>query len=455
MSNFSTLYRHFFSLIALTCIGLLMNSLSQASSDLVTVVIGDIEGQISRLESFIENSGAFERLENGKVRIKPGYRVVFMGDAVDKAPHSLKILRILTSLLENQPEQMIAILGNRDINKLRLLNELPSENIQKGAEPQSSTMPFKLWLTKMGLTENWSDKVTVKARWIFERTMGAPRAFEFRRQELETDFQRPFSDFDVVQSFLSDFDPNDGIMSRYLRKAQLAFIDKDNRTLFVHGGLRTEAFGIVPGLNQQFNNIDEWVLRLNAWAQAQINEGINLKNGAPELVQYQQPIAGTRANNASIVYGRNFDASANPELIPEELQEELLRQGIDTLIVGHTPVGEIPLILTNGKFRIVFVDNSTSREQVTALVKMRHQELSIRGQSPQPAFIDKIEYQHKIGDQTPLGQIRDGHVVMAVNREGHTLGFRVNVENNFAIEYKIFKSGLNSQSCINQLNQPK
>lgn len=404
-----------------------------------TVILGDVEGQLPRLMSFLETSGAFD-VSTINIKLKPGYNFVFIGDATDRGPSSIQILTILQNLKEKYPSRVVLILGNRDINKLRLPNELSRANLGPPNE-EAATQSLNDWLEEKQIPEVlWADPVT-RIRWIFEKTMGAGGAFEFRREELNKLKGKPISDQEVLESFLSDFDPDTGLFSRYLSSAQLAYRDVANRALFVHGGLTMESFGYVPGSLDHFSNVQEWIDHLNRWAQLQIIDGIQNASGSIDLVRYQQPEPGTKANQASVVYGRNFDTSANPELPPEELQNRLINQGIDTVVVGHTPVGQIPLVISNGRFRMIFVDNSFSPNPLSGIVTLESGVASVKGQvqiSDERTI--QIDYRHTLGGHQLEGtKTSEGWVVAVV--DGQPLTFRVDRDAGFRPVYNFLLSG--------------
>lgn len=430
----------------------LFNSLLKKSTEILntkeTVVLGDVEGQWGRVESFFKKSGAFEIDAQGKVTLKAGYRFVFMGDAIDKGNSSLRILETLLALKEQNPEDVVLILGNRDINKLRLAHELSPEGLKNQPNEDVATQKYQEWMEARHIDSNNYSHGPTRLKWILEKTMGAPNAFEHRRRELEVRRWGAVSDQEVFESFLADFEPKAGIMTRYLRAAQLAFIDPVSKALFVHGGLTPEGFGSIPGKAGKIENLKLWIGALNLWARGQIEQGITQRNGAPELVKYQQPLAGTRANQASVIYGRNFDATANPEMIPDELQDKLRAQGVNTLVLGHTPVGEMPVLISNERFRIVFVDNSASRNGESSVVSLKGEKLHVSAPSPVAMALPTTEYTHVLGGESEIGKKTEGGwVVSSDGRE--SVVFRVNKDAGFKVEYS--KTGLSSPGCRNSM----
>jgi hypothetical protein len=84
------------------------------------------------------SSKFFDRLDQFLLE-KSGNKVVFLGDYFDKGPLALQSIELIVSLYEmhnkiSKPKKVYIILGNRDLNKLRLPYEL-QEDIIKGCSP--------------------------------------------------------------------------------------------------------------------------------------------------------------------------------------------------------------------------------------------------------------------------------------------------------------------------------
>jgi hypothetical protein len=77
------------------------------------VVLGDFHGSLS---TFIRHLLRFKKIgiinENGK--IKDNYKIIFLGDIVDRGIYSYEIVMILYLLLINNPDQIILINGNHE-----------------------------------------------------------------------------------------------------------------------------------------------------------------------------------------------------------------------------------------------------------------------------------------------------------------------------------------------------
>ena len=162
------------------------------------------------------------------------------GDMVDKGGNDLYVLRQLISLQKRYKGRVHFVLGNRDINKMRILQELGIQMNKRGDDDdweQKPSIPFhpgvywfrgsglqgdpdliaqhdhKIKMKKgndmhadndSGIDERYDtnaddgasadddddtsflvpDSPAERLRWILKKTMGSPDAFEFRRNEL-------------------------------------------------------------------------------------------------------------------------------------------------------------------------------------------------------------------------------------------------------------------------------
>ena len=208
--------------------------------------------------------------------------LVFGGDLWDKGGYDLYVTRQLLDLKRRYPSRVLWVLGNRDINKLRILQELglPPSQPQPQPQPQphqsrskeqeqqrllQHTPPHHPGLTwfrgsgRIGDPEGELPPADLgeRLKWMLSNTMGSPNAFEHRRNELEwegrgcseneinsiaddddDDHDSPdpvqVSDMDVVQSYQWSCSPS-GEMGLFLRQAYLAA--RIGPVLIVHGSL--------------------------------------------------------------------------------------------------------------------------------------------------------------------------------------------------------------------------
>ncbi|MFY0570968.1 hypothetical protein ACN28E_45040 [Archangium lansingense] len=294
----------------------------------------DVEGIWEKLVSFCRDNPHVHLDHEGRLVVRPGSTFVYGGDAVDRGPDGLRVVRTLLEARQRQPSQVVLLAGNRDINKLRLLRELNGFPLARTpADMRAAPRPVLL-------------------RWIMENTMGARGAFEFRRAELERT-NDPVSDEDVVDSFLADVRPG-GPLRDYLSVCQLAY--RTGNTLFVHGGVHERSLGVVP-TGEFVEGVDAWVEALNRWYSEQLaafrEERIG-PDGTPAwepLIAYQAPTPGERINLGSVVYGRMADSLNHPGLPSPALITTLAHSGIHRVVVGHTPSGDCPSVLREESFR--------------------------------------------------------------------------------------------------------
>ena len=191
-------------------------------------------------------------------------------------------------------------MGNRDINKMRIVPEMGLDG------DDASSLPYHggcWWLAGSGLdgdplvenTNAGQSKVPSgspadRLRWILGKTMGSPDAFELRRKELETEelfvnnSARYISDEEVVQSFRKACSP-DGELGQYLSSAHL--VVKMGAILFMHGALpRPEVIHMsqkeslwssvdyaIPWIvdpQEEVQSVDSWIECLNSFAHEQV-----------------------------------------------------------------------------------------------------------------------------------------------------------------------------------------
>ena len=124
---------------------------------------------------------------------------------------------------------------------------------------------------------NAPDSRALRLKYILECTMGCPRTFEFRKQELELILEaESISDDVVCDHMLRSVTPGIGFLYEYLRQGHLAV--RIGNTLFVHGAVTEASIGFVPDADLRFqrnekvqgthyDDVDTWIRHLNRFAQ--------------------------------------------------------------------------------------------------------------------------------------------------------------------------------------------
>lgn len=261
--------------------------------------------------------------------------------------------------------------------------------------------------------------------------MGAPKAFEFRREELSILQNKKLdtvSDSMVLESFEKEMGPN-GSFTEFLSHVQLGHVI--GNTLFVHGGITEENLGFIPGEREAaFNtNIHEWVKGLNHWYKNQFNSwqsAPQLKNAGVSLVDYTRKVPDRKDNPKSTVYGKNADENGNPFLPSTKVIEALMASGITRIVVGHNPTGQSPFIMRwKDLFEIVSGDTSYSPNYRRAnQITLKGKNLDTLAIESHPIGIkglpEKVAFSIKLGEHTPIGKMLPDHsVVVAALPNGY------------------------------------
>ena len=180
--------------------------------------------------------------------------LVVGGDLWDRGGSDLYVIRQLLSLHRRFPDRVYFLMGNRDINKMRIIQEMGGhsgnvENISSHTSIHLPHHPGVYWLRGTGMKGDpqsidmsRNDETPAdRLRWILSKTMGAPDAFELRKKELKQELSLhdnngsvTVKDEDVVTSYLKSCHPS-GEMGQYLSNAKLAL--RLGNALFLHGAL--------------------------------------------------------------------------------------------------------------------------------------------------------------------------------------------------------------------------
>ncbi|WP_224245756.1 metallophosphoesterase [Hyalangium gracile] len=371
----------------------------------------DVEGIWEKLATFCQDNPHVSLESGDRLVVRPGATFVFGGDAIDRGPAGLRVLRTLLEAWRRQPSQVVLLAGNRDINKLRLVRELHGHPPTR-TPPEIRTAPRPVLL-----------------RWIFENTMGARGAFDHRLEELSRT-GTPVSDEDVVDSFLEDLGPG-GLLRDYLTACRL--VHRIGNTLFVHGGVHEHSVGRVPS-RAPVKGVDAWGEALNRWYSEQL-EAFAEQRFTPEgtpawepVIAYQAPTPGQRINTASVVYGRMADQHNHPALPSQALITTLAREGIHRLVVGHTPSGDSPSVLRSEQFELILADNSYGRVEGASQLFLREDSVFVEGRAKlDDGRLEQVRFQLALEDDASLigRQLLDtGQLVKGPLQSGEWLLFR-------------------------------
>jgi hypothetical protein len=340
--------------------------------------------------------------------------LVYGGDVWDQGGSDLYVIRQLLHLKARYPDNVHIVMGNRDVNKMRLVQELRTDDDSLVRDTLGV-----YWLRGSGLVgdpergEPLSRSPVERLRWILRWTMGSPRAFDHRKWELEQEQKgattpRIITDEDVVRSYQQSSHPN-GEMGYYLANATLAL--RLGQVLFVHGSLPMTPELLREGYKPDFwddltfampwlpkhvtardmgvETIDDWLLALNnfgahcvqAWRTGDPQKNGNVwsevggydHSSQPysQLIQYGMGWTPGRGRNPTVVYNRWCSNGMPTSFFPDEdptfakvTQDFFQRTGLSLICSGHQPQGDMPnsirLALANRTSWIMSCDTSYS-----------------------------------------------------------------------------------------------
>jgi hypothetical protein len=361
----------------------------------------DVEGDAAYLHRYVENSRVLKfRNESDSFTTTttattipiiefacPNAMLIFGGDVWDKGGSDLLVIRQLLDLKRRYPHRVHFVMGNRDINKMRIRHEL--------ASPQHGGV---WWKPHERPDPSWTS--TQRLQWILGHTMGSPNAFELRRHELERERRNGqddgppcvVSDHDVLQSYLDSCHAQTGEMGMYLRQANICF--KLGKLFVVHGAVpwmtsttSTQHYDLaMPWLKDQDSlssstSTLDWMDALNEFGHAQIRQwqlsaseehtnGVWATKGGFDywpsqgcnyagLLQYGMGWLPSKERIPTVVYSswtqtgmprQFFDPNSREA---EFTKEFMVDSDVQVILSGHQPQGDLPTPIRLGDDKLI------------------------------------------------------------------------------------------------------
>ena len=422
------------------------------------LVVGDLEGDFEKLESYLKKNTEYFQFEPEEGwSVRDGHQLVFMGDAVDKGPGGIKIVRLLNQLKKAQPDQVSLILGNRDINKMLVYTLL--KKTQGMGPSEILRLPYIRYLkeTGMHLEESLSlnaltsilepfDSEELRLKVIL-KGMNAENAFEFMREELKELLNTPLVDDSMVyREFIRSMEKG-GEFLEFLKLGQVMHVIGDS--VFVHGGISNENFGKVPGVATRYSDTREWITAMNEWANSEISNWSEDFRRGKALLDYHAPRISGKSSKESVFYHRYSDSSGNPKLPSSGLLKKFENSKIKRAVSAHTPVGEVATIIKSHKFEIIMSDVSSAYSDELPLIKLEPNGTLIESYSPQLGDV----VSKSVGQRSllPDGYLtKDGFRVVGQRGDNYLLLRFRNRNGKFTPEYiersldEIYRIGLKS-----------
>ena len=347
----------------------------------ICAYLTDVEGNLDYFHKYVRLSKVIAWVDSKKNRLKfkqDNSMFVFGGDAQDRGIGDIRFINLLLDFKKEYPDRVEFIIGNRDANKIRIYSEL-SEKITNNSAYLSKYDKFPYWVNKKERVtlrnyleqNNYEINIVNRLKYILEYTMGSSGSFEKRRAELAILLNKSassISDEDIVASFLNSVAPhpvnvkntNDNYLLKYLQYGKIAYIFGEH--IFVHGAINKNNMGYVPFGGKLIEDVHLWVATLNNWYHKELNEymlnpecgGITKKRKGYKIIDYSVP-----SDNRTVVYSDNLK-NGNGNYINSKVIKYLNKSGIHSIISGHRPHGDCPLVLRSKNLTAVSADTSYS-----------------------------------------------------------------------------------------------
>jgi len=312
---------------------------------------------------------------------------VYGGDTCDKGDGDIRIVQALVAFKGKHPDRVHLLVGNRDLNKIRVSAELRETDIDvplpvpayPGMDKQVTLWEYLVRLNSG--KEEGLEALNTRAnrlRWMLDCTLGAKGQFESRRKELACMRARNVTDEEVVQSYVDAVEQDDGFLWQYFEHAEMAF--RWGNTLFVHGGLPARSPGWLPPLRLPYvtpaegaecpgedlpegHTLEEWIEAMNA----RFREGLRdyragltwqegRRRGGEMLLAWQSNPA---CYQRSVVVESAL-TMGTPSDVPEAVSRYLLERGVSRLVTGHKPCGDSPFAVRGGGLELLLCDTTYS-----------------------------------------------------------------------------------------------
>ena len=357
----------------------------------VCAYLTDVEGNLDFFEKYVRISKVIEWVDSKKNRLRFKQKdsmFVFGGDCQDRGIGDIRFVNLLLNFKSEYPDRVEFIIGNRDANKIRISSELSEKIYATGVADRKAESKYltkydnfpywvnkdeRITLRKYLNDNNFKIDAVSRLKYILDYTMGSNDSFDKRRKELSIILNKSpdlISDNDIVTSFLNSVSPNpknikntnDNYLLKYLKSGKIAYIFGEH--IFVHGAINKNNIGYIPNNKNIVDDVDMWVSGLNKWFQKDLKEymanpeygGISKRRKGYKIIDYAVP-----SDNKTVVYSDNLK-NGNGQYINAKVIKYLNKGGIHSIISGHRPHGDCPLVLRSKKLTAVSADTSYSKK---------------------------------------------------------------------------------------------
>jgi hypothetical protein len=371
--------------------------------------MADSEGCWNKVLSFMEKSEIFtingEKITSTNfpapdynkrnvftgLKMRDNCKFVSLGDTIDNGPNNFAVLRLLRYLKSKYRDRVVLILGNRDINKLRLKYELVNNYVRPGFE-NDLFIKEENQRTELFNKIKFAKNTSTKLRDLLINTFGIRDNLENIKTEIKSK-----DDMDVVRAYKKMLSEN-GDLTYLLKNGQLIYYDKPTKSIYVHGSVNCTNFLLDPASNTKYSSVTEWVNGLNKWSKKYINLAYNggSEDDIEPLIKYQEGRAKSDTRGPygsdvkeSVIYSRPWDTSASVGIASTiaNVCAKLVSKSIQFIVIGHSPVGQFPVII-KGEGDIATIACDTTYTGIIGNVSIVKNDVIIKAKYDKDAKLD-------------------------------------------------------------------
>lgn len=379
---------------------------STQSSSAIVAHITDVEGNRGKFYNAINSSSCMMIDGEELIFNNPVSQFVFGGDAVDKGPHSIRIMKSLVSFKAKEPKRVHLLVGNREAKMTRIYEEMGDSGVlrQRLSLPASVFWEQKKspnWFVeehlraidgsvtsekiKKGLVSQYISSLsdlacqTLYLKWMLAHTMGCGplkpgpssvdtfNLYKLELAEIRHKSLLEVSDEDVTAFLMGEVGAG-GVFHSYLSRGVLAHRIDD--TLFLHGALTPTGIGYVPSMTHSLENdpLEIWLNELNSWFSKEIEKWAHGKPLALTVPPGDSALMKYMVFNPRSATTTNWYDHETRQIKPlsDKVTNYLARNGIRRLMSGHQPFSDCPLVIRDPVTGIEVIVGDTSYSDPSA-----------------------------------------------------------------------------------------
>jgi len=137
----------------------------------------------------------------------------------------------------------------------------------------------------------------------------------------------------------------------------------------------------------------------------------------------------------SVIYPDRYKENDNLRLPPNSLIDKMRTSGIDTLVVGHTPAGNIPVPLKKDGFLLIMGDTSYAPNGGAASITIENGLVGVRARTSAGT---EVSYETSAHSKDIIGKLIDSYTIVGQTTGGAHIGYKY--YDGFNLDEKKFNS---------------